>query len=188
MIGAPNTWGQKYWVGIVQWAPETSVSEEIADIFANYDIDVWSFISNRGIPLLVGIPLCKYQELSQRFKCVTTYLSYFLTKWMLESRLDFQFKSAINWDLDIVLISKWIGWPSSQCWWDKHDVGPIPSASTRQKTIPSPSIGYKTGTINIICNTPEVADGPAHCWSHLIIDWIKQIYKASNLWYTIGWD
>ena len=39
MIGAPNTWGQKYWVGIVQWAPETSVSEEIADIFRNYDID-----------------------------------------------------------------------------------------------------------------------------------------------------
>ena len=38
MIGAPNT--QKYWVGIVQWAPETSVSEEIADIFRNYDIDI----------------------------------------------------------------------------------------------------------------------------------------------------
>ena len=30
MIGAPNTQGQKYWVGIVQWAPETLVSEEIA--------------------------------------------------------------------------------------------------------------------------------------------------------------
>ena len=42
MIGAPNTQGQKYWVGIVQWAPETSVSEEIADIFRNYNID------NRG--------------------------------------------------------------------------------------------------------------------------------------------
>ena len=39
MIGAPNTQGQKYWVGIVQWAPETSVSEEIADIFRNYNID-----------------------------------------------------------------------------------------------------------------------------------------------------
>ena len=39
MIGAPNTQGQKYWVGIVQWAPETSVSEEIADIFTNYKID-----------------------------------------------------------------------------------------------------------------------------------------------------
>ena len=38
MIGAPNTRGQKYWVGIVQWAPETSVSEEIADIFRNYNI------------------------------------------------------------------------------------------------------------------------------------------------------
>ena len=39
MIGAPNTRGQKYWVGIVQWAPETSVLEEIADIFTNYNID-----------------------------------------------------------------------------------------------------------------------------------------------------
>ena len=39
MIGAPNTQGQTYWVGIVQWAPETSVSEEIADIFRNYNMD-----------------------------------------------------------------------------------------------------------------------------------------------------
>ena len=39
MFGAPNTRGQKYWVGIVHSAPETSVSEEIADIFRNYDID-----------------------------------------------------------------------------------------------------------------------------------------------------
>ena len=39
MIGASNTQVQKYWVGIVQWAPETSVSEEIADIFRNYNID-----------------------------------------------------------------------------------------------------------------------------------------------------
>ena len=37
MIGAPNTWGQKYWVGIVQWAPESSVSEEIVDIFRYYN-------------------------------------------------------------------------------------------------------------------------------------------------------
>ena len=36
MIGAPNTRGQKYWAGIVQWAPETSFSEEI---FRNYNID-----------------------------------------------------------------------------------------------------------------------------------------------------
>ena len=40
MTGAPNTRGQKYWVRIVQWAPETLVSEEIADIFGNYNIDV----------------------------------------------------------------------------------------------------------------------------------------------------
>ena len=39
MIGAPNTQDPEYWVGIVQWAPETSVSEEIADIFRNYNID-----------------------------------------------------------------------------------------------------------------------------------------------------
>ena len=47
MIGAPNTQGQKYWVGIVQWAPETSVSEEIADIFRNYNIiiAVWKDVN-----------------------------------------------------------------------------------------------------------------------------------------------
>ena len=39
MIGAPNTRSQKYWVGIVQWAAETSVLEEIADILTNYNID-----------------------------------------------------------------------------------------------------------------------------------------------------
>ena len=39
MIGASNTRGQKYWVGIVQWAPETLVLEEIADIFRSYNID-----------------------------------------------------------------------------------------------------------------------------------------------------
>ena len=39
MIGAPNTRDQKYWVGIAQWAPESSVLEEIADIFRNYNID-----------------------------------------------------------------------------------------------------------------------------------------------------
>ena len=38
MIGASNTQGQKYWVDIVQWAPETSVSEKIADIFLDYNI------------------------------------------------------------------------------------------------------------------------------------------------------
>ena len=43
MIGAPNTRGQKYWVGIVEWAPESSVSEEIADIFRNYDIDIYIY-------------------------------------------------------------------------------------------------------------------------------------------------
>ena len=46
MIGAPNTRGQKYWVGIVQWAPETSVSEEIADIFRNYNIYIYIYIGH----------------------------------------------------------------------------------------------------------------------------------------------
>ena len=39
MIGAPNTLCQKYWVGMVQWAPETSILKEIVDIFRNYNID-----------------------------------------------------------------------------------------------------------------------------------------------------
>ena len=56
MIGVLNTRGQKYWVGIVQWAPETFVSEKIADIFRNYDKDndlcmitvaSWVFVGHR---------------------------------------------------------------------------------------------------------------------------------------------
>ena len=39
MIGAPNTWGQNCLLGIVQWAPGTLVSEEIADIFHNHNSD-----------------------------------------------------------------------------------------------------------------------------------------------------
>ena len=39
MIGALSTRGQKCWVGNVQRMPQTSVSEEIADIFRNYNID-----------------------------------------------------------------------------------------------------------------------------------------------------
>ena len=31
MIGAPKTRSQKYWVGIVQWAPETLASEDNDD-------------------------------------------------------------------------------------------------------------------------------------------------------------
>ena len=48
MIGSPNTRVQKCWVGIVQWTPETSVSEEIADIFRNYNIDalMWDEITD----------------------------------------------------------------------------------------------------------------------------------------------
>ena len=39
MIDAPNTQGQKCLVGIVQWAPVTSVSEDISDIFHNDNSD-----------------------------------------------------------------------------------------------------------------------------------------------------
>ena len=49
MIGAPNTRGQKYWVGIVQWAAETSVSEEIADILTNYNIDLHKMIQQTQV-------------------------------------------------------------------------------------------------------------------------------------------
>ena len=38
--------GQKCLVGIVQWAPGTSVSEEIADIFHNYDSDSDVFVTD----------------------------------------------------------------------------------------------------------------------------------------------
>ena len=75
MIGAPNTRGQKYWVGIVQWAAETSVSEEIADILTNYDIDYdaiqwihfpccWFFV--RGIQLSPAKPMtyADYRQVS----------------------------------------------------------------------------------------------------------------------------
>ena len=57
MIGAPNTQGQKYWVGIVQWAPETSVSEEIADIIRYYNIDAildQEIQNNGGCPEAAG--------------------------------------------------------------------------------------------------------------------------------------
>ena len=56
MIGVPNTQGQKYWVGIVQWAPETSVSEEIADIFRNYNIDmslIYMSLTNELMSILI---------------------------------------------------------------------------------------------------------------------------------------
>ena len=51
MIGAPNTRGQKYWVGIVQWAPETLVSEEIADFFRDYNIDAEFIVGNTNVNL-----------------------------------------------------------------------------------------------------------------------------------------
>ena len=38
MIGAPNTRGQKYWVGIVQWAPETLVSEAVSEAYPTTEL------------------------------------------------------------------------------------------------------------------------------------------------------
>ena len=40
MIGAPNTRGQKYLLDTDQWATGISDSNEIADIFHNYDSDI----------------------------------------------------------------------------------------------------------------------------------------------------
>ena len=59
MIGTPNTQGQKYCVGVVQWAPETSVSEEIADVLHNYDIDV---IVNKEF-LVTSEVICQWKSL-----------------------------------------------------------------------------------------------------------------------------
>ena len=63
MIGAPNTRGQKYWVGFIQWAPETFVSEEIADIFRNYNIDIrkYRMPSSPLVPRFV-IGIVEYTE------------------------------------------------------------------------------------------------------------------------------
>ena len=64
MIGAPNTQGQKYWVGIVQWAPETSVSEKIADIFRNYDINAGMFVlpDSNNVHVYYWSPVPKSRE------------------------------------------------------------------------------------------------------------------------------
>ena len=46
MIGARNTRSQKYLVGVIQATPCTPVSEEIADIFRNYNIDIWGRLTS----------------------------------------------------------------------------------------------------------------------------------------------
>ena len=76
MIGAPNTRGQKYWVGIVQWAPATSVSEEIVDIFTNYNTDYYYYyyyiILLLFITLLLLLLLFYYYYFHMFFfKCIT---------------------------------------------------------------------------------------------------------------------
>ena len=45
MIGARNTRSQKYMVGVIQANPGTPVSEEIADSFRNYDIDILGWLT-----------------------------------------------------------------------------------------------------------------------------------------------
>ena len=44
MIGAPNSLNLNCKVRVMKEAPDSSVSEEIADIFRNYNIDYNSFI------------------------------------------------------------------------------------------------------------------------------------------------
>ena len=41
MIGAPNSLNLNCKVRVMKEAPGPSVSEEIADIFTNYNIDIW---------------------------------------------------------------------------------------------------------------------------------------------------
>ena len=55
MIGAPNTRSQKCLVGVIKWAPATSVSEEIADIFRKYIYDY--------IAIAIGLAMrCRYDH------------------------------------------------------------------------------------------------------------------------------
>ena len=42
MIGAPNSLNLNCKVRVMKEAPDSSVSEEIADIFRNYDIDIFA--------------------------------------------------------------------------------------------------------------------------------------------------
>ena len=40
MLGAPNSLNLRYKVRVIKEAPDSSVSEVIADIFRNYNIDI----------------------------------------------------------------------------------------------------------------------------------------------------
>ena len=46
MIGAPNSLNLNCKVRVMKEAPGPSVSEEIADIFTNYNIDIMDFTRN----------------------------------------------------------------------------------------------------------------------------------------------
>ena len=51
MIGAPNSLNLNCKVRVMKEAPGPSVSEEIADIFTNYDIDeIWLYESDPNAP------------------------------------------------------------------------------------------------------------------------------------------
>ena len=97
MIGASNTQGQKYWVGIVQWAPETSVSEEIADIFRNYNIDTQNIGLLIFIIHVIGISVLK---------------RWSILKWDPGSSVFMARLNSLAWVLDIhlVLFSHWLAW------------------------------------------------------------------------------
>ena len=56
MIDAPNTRSQKYLVGVIQAIPGTPVSDEIADIFRNYYIDIIIII------IIIIISLMRIEE------------------------------------------------------------------------------------------------------------------------------
>ena len=83
MIGAPNTRGQKYWVGIVQWAPATSVSEEIADIFTYYNIDTVIGFTIRV--LITLIEPSTGNELTKK-SCIICRGTYDIVHWQKDVR------------------------------------------------------------------------------------------------------
>ena len=98
MIGAPNTQSQKYRVGIVQWAPETSVSEEIADIFRNYNIDSLDYVKMQNLYLpriSVGTVLFVYfKYIPYAFEMTFDNLPRFNIRQLFKGRWDHHFIPA----------------------------------------------------------------------------------------------
>ena len=61
MIGAPNSLNLNCKVRVMKEAPGPSVSEEIADIFTNYNIDV-NILHSNAVNLRVIIPICNFKS------------------------------------------------------------------------------------------------------------------------------